>query len=203
MGVRTAGPRSPAYAEVNQLFGDIVKVTPSSKVVGDMALFLFSRGIHPADVSTSPRRRRSPRASSMLTGAWLAGWPDDVSRVVLGERRHAEARAKYDAAVAAPDAIPGWPGSLETLRADVAKALGHEPSDDALYSHLMYPQVHTTFVKHRQEFGDVSVLPTPAFFYGLQPGEEIQVEIEPGKMLIILAVAGARMPMAAVPCATS
>ena len=52
------------------------------------------------------------------------GWPEDVSRVVLGERRHAEARAKYDSAVAAPHAIPGWPGSLETLRADVAKALG-------------------------------------------------------------------------------
>ncbi len=195
MGVSSRWPEiARTYAEVNQLFGDIVKVTPSSKVVGDMALFLFAKGIRPADVvNIAPGSMPFPESViDMLSGGlgWPeGGWPEDVSRVVLGERRHAEARAKYDSAVAAPHAIPGWPGSLETLRADVAKALGHEPSDDALYSHLMYPQVHTTFVKHRQEFGDVSVLPTPAFFYGLQPGEEIQVEIEPGKMLIMLLVA--------------
>ena len=194
MGVSSRWPEiARTYAEVNQLFGDIVKVTPSSKVVGDMALFLFAKGIRPADVvNIAPGSMPFPESViDMLSGGlgWPeGGWPEDVSRVVLGEKRHAEARAKYEAAVAAPDAIPGWPGSLETLRADVAKALGHEPSDDALYSHLMYPQVHTAFVKHRHEFGDVSVLPTPAFFYGLQPGEEIQVEIEPGKMLIILLV---------------
>ena len=67
----------------------------------------------------------------------------------------------------------------------MAATLAHEPSDDELYSHLMYPQVHAAFVKHAREYGDVSVLPTPAFFYGLTPGEEIHVEIEPGKTLII------------------
>ncbi len=191
MGVSSRWPEiARTYAEVNQLLGDIVKVTPSSKVVGDMALFLFAKGIRTADVvNIEPGSMPFPESViDMLSGGlgWPeGGWPENISRVVLGEARHAEARAKWAAAVAHPEAIPGWPGSLETLRAEVATTLSHEPSDDELYSHLMYPQVHAAFVKHAREYGDVSVLPTPAFFYGLTPGEEIQVEIEPGKTLII------------------
>jgi len=191
MGVSSRWPEiARTYAEVNQLLGDIVKVTPSSKVVGDMALFLFAKGIRPADVvNIEPGSMPFPESViDMLSGGlgWPeGGWPENISRVVLGEARHAEARAAWAAAVARPDAIPGWPGSLERLRADVAATLTYEPSDDELYSHLMYPQVHAAFVKHVREYGDVSVLPTPAFFYGLTPGEEIQVEIEPGKTLII------------------
>ena len=74
---------------------------------------------------------------------------------------------------------------LATLRKEVAEKIKREPSDDDLYSHLMYPSVFADFAKHQREYGDVSVLPTPAFFYGLNPGEEISVEIEEGKVLII------------------
>ncbi len=195
MGVATRWPEiARTYAEVNQLLGDIVKVTPSSKVVGDMALFLFTKGIRPADiVNIEPGSMPFPESLiDMLEGGlgWPeGGWPEDVSRVVLGEARHAEARARYAAAMADPLAASVRPGSIESLRADVTAALKRAPSDDELYSHLMYPQVHAAFVKHRREFGDVSVLPTPAFFYGLTPGEEIQVEIEAGKTLIIGLVA--------------
>ncbi|MEZ5421220.1 MAG: biotin/lipoyl-containing protein, partial [Vicinamibacterales bacterium] len=111
-----------------------------------------------------------------------------VSRVVLGEARHAEARARYQAAIERPAAAAVRPGALDDLRAGVAEALRREPTTDELYSHLMYPTVHTAFVKHQREFGDVSVLPTPAFFYGLAPGEEIHAEIEEGKTLIIRLV---------------
>ena len=195
MGVTSRWPEiARTYAEVNLLFGDIVKVTPSSKVVGDMALFLFTKGIRPADiVNIEPGSMPFPESViDMLSGGlgWPeGGWPDEVSRVVLGEAPHAEARARYAAALAHPEAVSGPAGSLESLRADVAAALKRAPSDDELYSHLMYPQVHAAYVKHRREFGDVSVLPTPAFFYGLTPGEEIQVEIEEGKTLIIRLVA--------------
>lgn len=197
MGVGHRWPEiARTYAEVNQLFGDIVKVTPSSKVVGDMALFLFSRGIKPADV-VNLEAGATPFPESvidMLTGGlgWPdGGWPVGVSKAVLGAEKHKAAQAKYKAAMkklAKPtkkmSAAVAKRG-LNELRADLATKLKHEPSDDELYSHLMYPQVHDAFGKQQKKFGDVSVLPTPAFYYGLHPGEEISVEIEEGKVLII------------------
>jgi pyruvate carboxylase len=200
MGVAHRWPEiARTYAEVNQLFGDIVKVTPSSKVVGDMALFLFARGIRPADVvNLEPGATPFPESViDMLAGGlgWPeGGWPEAVSLAVLGPAKHAAARARYRAArrpartarTAGPR--PDARALLETTRAEVATALRHEVDDDTLFSHLMYPDVHAGFVKHRREFGDVSVLPTPAFFYGLTPGEEILVEIEEGKTLIIRLV---------------
>ena len=178
-----------AYADANQLFGDIVKVTPSSKVVGDMALFLFSRGIKPADVvNLEPGSGGFPESViDMFSGGlgWPeGGWPEAVSRVVLGEKRHKEARAKYEAAMKGRPA-PSAPLDLEKVRTELADKLKRPATDDDLYSHLMYPQVFADFVKHQHAYGDVSVLPTPAFYYGLAVGEEISVAIEEGKILII------------------
>ncbi len=198
MGVSHRWPEiARAYAEVNQLFGDIVKVTPSSKVVGDLALFLFSRGIKPADVvNLEPGATPFPESViDMLMGGlgWPdGGWPEPVSRAILGEKRFKEAKAKYAADMRrnqgranakSPARVNA--DALAALKQELAAKLKHAPSGDELYSHLMYPQVFADFAKHRREFGDVSVLPTPAFFYGLEPGEEISVEIEEGKVLII------------------
>jgi pyruvate carboxylase len=197
MGVSHRWPEiARTYAEVNQLFGDIVKVTPSSKVVGDMALFLFSRGIKPADVvNLEPGSVPFPESViDMLSGGlgWPeGGWPEAVSRVVLGEKRHAEACASYKASLKKVGrVVPSGPPdtTLENTRAELTAKLHHEPTDDELFSHLMYPQVFAEFAKEQRESGDVSVLPTPAFFYGLKPGEEISVEIEEGKLLIIRLV---------------
>jgi pyruvate carboxylase len=74
---------------------------------------------------------------------------------------------------------------LSAVRAELAAKLKHEPGDDGLFSHLMYPEVFAEFSKFQRDFGDVSVLPTPAFFYGLKPGEEVTVDIEEGKTLFI------------------
>jgi pyruvate carboxylase len=177
------------YAEVNALFGDIVKVTPSSKVVGDMALFLFSRGIRAADVvNLEPGSIPFPESViDMLEGGlgWPdGGWPEAVSRVVLDEKRHAAARTKYRASLKRKSAT-GAPIDLDRVRTELAEKLRRETTEDDLYSHLMYPQVFADFVRHRQAYGEVSVLPTPAFFYGLTPGEEISVAIEEGKILIV------------------
>jgi pyruvate carboxylase len=194
MGVARRWPEiARLYAEVNLLFGDIVKVTPSSKVVGDMALFLFSRGIRPEDVANlEPGVTPFPESViDMLDGGlgWpLGGWPEPVWRVVLGEERFLKARKRYRAAVAQGDAAEGAGqagADLEKLRAELSAKLKHQASDDDLYSHLMYPQVFAAFDKHRQTYSDVSVLPTPAKFYGLRLREEISVDIEPGKTLII------------------
>jgi pyruvate carboxylase len=176
------------YAEVNQLFGDIVKVTPSSKVVGDMALFLFSRGIKPADVVNleSGAQGFPESVVDMMSGGlgWPAGgWPKDVQRVVLGEKRAGHAQKDFERG-----AIPGavaTPANLDKIRKELSETLKREAADDDLYSYLMYPQVFTDFAKCTREFSDVSVLPTPAFFYGLKLGEEINIAIEEGKSLIV------------------
>lgn len=181
------------YAGVNQLLGDIVKVTPSSKVVGDMALFLFSRGIQPADVvNLEPGAMSFPESVvDMLSGGlgWPeGGWPEPVWKVILGEKGFKEARARYQAALRSgqPHAVPHKDSvDLETVRAELATKLKRPATDDDLFSHLMYPQVFAAYEKHRHEYDDVSVLPTPAFFYGLQPRQEISATIEAGKTLII------------------
>jgi len=197
MGILQRWPEiARTYAEVNQLFGDIVKVTPSSKVVGDMALFLFSRGIKPADVvNLEPGSIPFPESViDMLSGGlgWPeGGWPENVSRVVLGEKLFKEAQARYLASLdknGKGKCRKLDDSTLEILRVDLLAKLRHEPTNDELFSHLMYPQVFADFTKQQRESGDVSVLPTPAFFYGLKPGEEISVEIEEGKLLIIRLV---------------
>jgi pyruvate carboxylase len=166
------------YAEVNLLLGDIVKVTPSSKVVGDMALFLFTRGIKPADVVNLPPGTSFPSSViDMLSGGLgkpMGGWPPKVLKAILGGRKPESARApKIDLS--------------QTSRELFAK-LKREPTADDLYSHLMYPEVFAEFARFDREYSDVSVLPTPAFFYGLSPGEEIAVNIEAGKTLFIKLV---------------
>lgn len=163
------------YAEVNDLFGDIVKVTPSSKVVGDMALFLFTRGIKPADVVNLPPGTPFPESViDMLSGGLgepVGGWPPAVVKAVLGTTKPKRVK---------PPAV-----KLAETRAEVAQRTKREASEDDLYSHLMYPQVFSDFAKFQRDFSDVSCLPTAAFFYGLAPGEEISVSIEEGKVLFV------------------
>ncbi len=176
MGLGNRWPEiARTYAEVNQLFGDIVKVTPSSKVVGDMALFLFTRGIKPADVVNLPPGTSYPESViDMLSGGLgepMGGWPPAVVKAVLGTtkpKRQKPAQVK-----------------LKETKAEVSQKTKREATEDDLYSHLMYPQVFADFAKFQRDFSDVSVLPTPAFFYGLQPGEEISVSIEEGKVLFV------------------
>ena len=168
------------YADVNQLFGDIVKVTPSSKVVGDMCMFLVTRGIKAADVpKMKPGSIDFPESVIDMLAGGLGqpdgGWPAEVQRVVLGNRKPTTKRPGELA-----EAI-----DLETTRRDLAIKLGRSTTDDDLYSHLMYPQVFADFIAFRTKYDDLSGLPTPAFFYGLHIGEEIEIEIDTGKILII------------------
>ena len=167
------------YHEVNELLGDIVKVTPSSKVVGDLSMFLLTKGVEPADlVNLEPGTAFPESVVDMLSGGLgqpKGGWPKAVQKVVLGDRKP----------------FKGRPGSraekvdLEATRADLKKRYKRPISDDDLYAYLMYPQVYADLDKYVKDFGHARVLPTPAFFYGLKPGEEITVEIQQGKNLII------------------
>jgi len=168
------------YAEVNQLFGDIVKVTPSSKVVGDMTMFLITRAIKPADVvNLEPGSVPFPESViDMLAGGLgkpVGGWPKKVQQVILGKKKPLRGRPGANIA----------PLNFKKTKDELGGRLKREVTDDDLYSHLMYPEVYAEFARFARDSGDVSVLPTPAFFYGLKPGEEISVDIEEGKTLFI------------------
>lgn len=181
MGLAKRWPEiARTYAEVNQLFGDIVKVTPSSKVVGDLTMFLVTRGIKPKDVlNFEPGTAFPESVIDMLAGGLgqpMGGWPKELQQVVLG-RQHKP--------------IKGRPGEhlpaleLDKVRSELSAKVKRDLTEEDLFSHLMYPQVFQDFVKFVKEYSDVSVLPTAAFFFGLQIGEEISVDIEPGKTLFI------------------
>jgi pyruvate carboxylase len=179
------GPRWPevarTYAEVNQAFGDIVKVTPSSKVVGDLAIFLVSHGTTVAELKKLGPNHSLTLPNSvvdMFTGSLgepEGGWPEDMKAVVLKGKEPMKGRAGEQLA----------PVDLGSVKAEVEGKLGHEISQTDLMSYLMYPQVFEQFDAARERFSDVSVLPTPAFYFGMEKGDEITVEIEEGKTLII------------------
>jgi len=165
------------YREVNLLLGDIIKVTPSSKVVGDLAIFLLTRGVEPKDLVNLPPGTAFPESVvDMLSGGLgqpVGGWPKDVQKAVLGNRKASTGR---------PQAKPV---DLAAAREQVRKICGREGDDDDLYDYLMYPRVYEEMAKFADEFDHVSVIPTPVFFYGLKVGEETAIDIEEGKRLYV------------------
>ena len=167
------------YAEVNQLFGDIVKVTPSSKVVGDMALFMVASDLDITDVRDPQRAVSFPDSVvSMMRGELgypADGFPPDVQQRILQGTPAIEGRA--GAHIPAVD--------LEAARSQAEAAVGRAVSDADLASWLMYPKVFSDYIAHRRQYGDVSVLPTPVFFYGMSEESEMAVDIEQGKTLVV------------------
>jgi len=169
------------YAEVNQLLGDIVKVTPSSKVVGDMTLFLMAKEMQPKEVLALDEKHDVSFPNSvveMFSGALgnpPGGWPRKLQKIILRGREPLKGR---------PSAILP-PVNFEQEQEHLEGKTGHAVRRDDLLSYLLYPEVFSKFDRFRQTYSDVSVVPTPAFFYGLKSGEEITVEIESGKSLII------------------
>ncbi len=168
-----------AYRDANDLFGDIVKVTPSSKVVGDMALMMVAQELTPADVLDPAREIAFPASVvEMLRGDLgqpPGGWPEALQKKVLKDEKPSTAR---------PGSLIA-PADLDAERRAVAEKLDRDISDEELASYLMYPKVFTEFSLTSWKYGPVSALPTPNFFYGMQVGDEIPVEIERGKSLVI------------------
>jgi pyruvate carboxylase len=167
------------YAGVNQLFGDIVKVTPTSKAVGDMALFMVANDLNNDDVLNPDREIAFPASVIDLIGGGMGqppgGFPPAVKqRILLGGEEFTGRPG---------ETLP--PADLVDARKTVAGLLGHEPLEREVVSWLLYERVFDDFAQHQKKYSDVSILPTPNFFYGLEPGQEIAVDIEPGKTLII------------------
>lgn len=172
-----------AYADVNRMFGDIVKVTPSSKVVGDMALMMVSQDLSVAEVEDPARDVAFPDSVvSMLRGDLgqpPGGWPGALQKKALKGARPITER---------PGALIK-PADLAALRTDIEGKLERALSDREFASWLMYPKVFSDFAAASETYGPVAILPTPVYFYGLAPEEEIFVEMERGKTLVIRCLA--------------
>lgn len=180
LGIEEKWPAiSEAYATVNRLFGDIVKVTPSSKVVGDMALMMVTSGFSEADITAPKREIAFPDSVVSFfrgdLGRPMGGFPKALQKKVLkGEKP-----------------ISGRPGAMLTsvdftkMRAELHAETTLAPTDQDVASYLMYPQLFLDYHAFQTRYGNVSRLPTPIYFYGMAPNSEVGIEIEKGKTLII------------------
>jgi pyruvate carboxylase len=155
-------------------------------VVGDMALAMVAAGVTAADVADPGKDVAFPDSVVQLfrgdLGQPPGGWPKALQTKIL----------KGGAAYTARPGSLMAPADLEEVRADAAKKTGREAaeiSDTDLASFVMYPKVYTDFARMQDLYGPTSALPTPTYFYGLQPGDEVMVEIEKGKTLVVLAQA--------------
>ena len=168
-----------AYADVNLMFGDIVKVTPSSKVVGDMALMMVSQNLSRAEVEDPEHEVSFPDSVVDMMRGNLGqppgGFPEGiVAKVLKGEKPDTERPGKHLK-----------PVDFEATRKELAEKIGEEIDDEDLNGYLMYPKVFTDYAERHKTYGPVRTLPTRTFFYGMEPHEEISVEIDPGKTLEI------------------
>ncbi|WNF89362.1 pyruvate carboxylase [Vagococcus fluvialis] len=167
------------YAEVNLLFGDIVKVTPSSKVVGDMALFMVQNNLSNEDIYQRGHDLSYPESVISFfkgdLGQPTGGFPSELKDIILNGRESIDVR---------PGSL-AKPVDFEQVKAELKEIVGFEPSQKDVISYIMYPQVFVDYCKMNDSFGDVELLDTVTFFQGMRIGETIEVNIEKGKTLII------------------
>jgi pyruvate carboxylase len=168
-----------AYADVNLLLGDIVKVTPTSKAVGDLALLMVTRALSRGQLLDPDTEVAFPESVVQLLRGELGqphgGFPEALQRKVLKGAEPLSGRA--GAALADVD--------LTAERARIQQRLPREVTDEDLASHLMYPRLWAEYARERLQYGDPAILPTAVFFYGMEPGQEINIDLERGKTLIV------------------
>lgn len=168
------------YRRVNLLFGDIVKVTPSSKIVGDMALFMVQNDLDEKDIIEDGMTLDFPESVISFfqgqIGQPVGGMDKNLQKVVLKGR----------------DFITDRPGNyiepfnFEKARKELEQILPKRDIDDqVLLSYALYPKVYKDYLRFYEEYNKIQVIDTPSFFYGLEPNEKIMIEIEPGKSLLI------------------
>lgn len=170
------------YRTVNDMFGDVVKVTPSSKVVGDMALYMVQNDLTEQDVYDRGNSLDFPDSVVEFFQGYLGqpyqGFPEKLQKIILKGREPLTVR----------------PGErleyvdFEVIKANLSEKLEHEVTDLEAISYALYPKVFDDYQTFCEQYGDVSVLDTLTFFFGLRLGEEIEVEIEQGKTLIVKLV---------------
>lgn len=167
------------YAGVNEVLGDIVKVTPTSKAVGDLALMLVSNNLQPQDIVNAKRELSYPASVidllSGMMGQPPGGFPADVQKSILRDTPLVSGRPG--------ESLP--PADIEATRKKIAEITGSDATDRQCVTYLLYPKVYEEYLAHQKKYGDVSVLPTPCFFFGPDVSDEVSIDIETGKRLIV------------------
>ncbi len=170
------------YRRVNDMFGDIVKVTPSSKVVGDMALFMVQNNLSEDDVYERGETLDFPDSVVELFEGYLGqphgGFPKELQRIIL--------KGKEPITVRPGELLE--PVDFKDLQETLFHKLKRQVTMFDLLSHVLYPKVFMDYQKIYDTYGNVSVLDTPTFFYGMRLGEDIEIEIERGKTLMVKLV---------------
>ncbi|MDQ0244010.1 pyruvate carboxylase [Bacillus fengqiuensis] len=170
------------YSRVNQLFGDIVKVTPSSKVVGDMALYMVQNNLTEDDVYERGETLDFPDSVVELFEGYLGqphgGFPKELQRIIL--------KGKEPITVRPGELLE--PVDFQEIKETLYHSLNRPVTSHEVIAHALYPKVFMEYQKTVEQYGDISVLDTPTFLYGMRLGEEIEVEIEKGKTLIVKLV---------------
>lgn len=185
LGLEARWPEiAKTYADVNQMFGDIVKVTPSSKVVGDMALMMVSQSLTREQVEDPAVDVAFPESAVNMMLGYLGqppgGWPRKIQAKILSGQIPFTTRPGAS--------LP--PADFDVLRQKLADAVDGQPIDNEDFcAYLMYPKVFVEYMQRRAKYGPVRTLPTHVFLYGMEPGQEISVEIDPGKILEIRLLA--------------
>ena|SRR5690625_1014163 len=170
------------FRRVNDMFGDVVKVTPSSKIVGDMTLFMVQNNLTEDDIYESGESIDFPDSVIEFAQGYIGqpyqGFPQELQRIILKGKEPIRVR-------------PGEllePVDFTQLKESLFKSLDRQVTSFDMVAHALYPKVFMDYQKFYETYGDVSVLDTPTFFYGMKLGEEIEVEIEQGKTLIVKLV---------------
>ncbi len=167
------------YATVNQMFGDIVKVTPSSKVVGDMAQFMVANDLSREDIYQRGEHISFPESVQQFfmgeIGQPEGGFPEDIQKIILKDKQPRKERAGKE--------IPSidFDKDLKAFQEE----FGEDLTLTDFLSYQFYPKVFEDGLKFWRQFGNVSVVPTPVFFYGMKQGEDTTIEIAKGKTLLI------------------
>ena len=168
-----------AYRSANELFGDIIKVTPSSKVVGDMALMMVAQDLTVTDVLEPSTEVNFPTSVVEMLRGDLGQPPGDWPQALLEKVLKGEPPITVRPGALLADA------DLATERTEAEAKCGRTIDEDEFAAYLMYPKVFAEFCAVYSKYGPVSTLPTPVFFYGMKPSDEITVEIERGKAIVI------------------
>lgn len=167
------------YKDANDMFGGLIKVTPSSKVVGDMAMFMTSNGYTKEDILTKGADISFP--DSVINffkgdlGQPYGGFPSTLQKIILKDRKPYTERPNEHLA----------PVDFEKELKAFKKEFGKDKTELDFLSYKLYPKVYTDFHKFNEEYGNVGVIPTLTFFYGMKQNEEIMIGISEGKNIIV------------------
>ncbi len=168
------------YTQVNHMFGDIIKVTPSSKVVGDMALFMVQNELTPDDIYERGHQLDFPQSVVDFfmgdIGQPVGGFPKELQEIIV----------KGQTPLTERPGLFAEPLILADVSEALALELGRTPTPEEVISKALYPTVFSEFMQKQAQFGPVTKLDTPTYFYGLTPGEEVTITLAPGQTMTLI-----------------